>query len=79
MPIKTENAAESLKPVRMGESPEHLLRTVFIYYGDSDLAGELDHALEKPGRGFAAVQGQVSDACAGGKVRCQFDTPKIAG
>jgi hypothetical protein len=66
MPVKAEDAAESLKPVGIGEALEHVLRPELLDNGQSDLAAERDHAFEEPGWRFTAVQGRVGDTGSSG-------------
>ncbi len=56
VPVKAQNAAEGLKPVRVGQAPQHLLRPEIYNDGQGDFPRQLHHALEKPGRGLAVMK-----------------------
>src|SRR5690242_9973695 len=62
MPVEAENAAERLKPVGVGNADKQLARALVLDDQPDDFASEPDHALEEPGRRFAAVERQVGDS-----------------
>ena len=62
MPVEAEDAAERLKPERIGEAPEHLARAELADEINDDLARQAHHAREEPGRRLAAVERQRSVA-----------------
>ena len=61
---------------RRHQASQHLGRAVFIDDGHSDGAGELPHALEKPGRGRACVQGKLRELAAHEVVHSRDVEPK---
>ena len=46
MPVESEDAAESLEPVRVGQAPENLFAVKFGHEKNHDLARERNHPLE---------------------------------
>src|SRR5688572_27692606 len=56
MPVEPEDAAEGLKPVRVGQPPQHLRGAGFAAEINDDFAGRPHHPAEKPGRRLAAME-----------------------
>ena len=62
MPVKSEHAAEGLKPPGIGKPAEHFGGAVGIDHGHGDRAGEFPHSAKEPGRGGAGVKGEMGEA-----------------
>src|SRR6185437_15787015 len=66
MPVEPEDAAERLKPERIGEPAQDVVHAVLARQIDDDFARQPHHAAEEPGGRFAAVQRQ---RCVAGMAR----------
>ena len=65
MPVKAEDAAEGLEPIRVRQSPQDFFSPEFTCEEDHDLARKRNHPLEQIARRFAAVQREMREPGAG--------------
>src|SRR4051812_47750781 len=56
MPVESQDAAESLKPVRVRQSSQELRASVLQHHHLRNGGCELDHSVEQPARRLAAVE-----------------------